>query len=140
MATSRPLAQLLPPQALAAILAVFMASPSVLAVCYVLRTPQVGYIAGAEEQPCTALLANGCSTYQHCPPGSKCEWVLAGRRPCTRASIVVPMINYTNGAASGAGQCCISGTVGLPHPTLTCTIPADTLGTTRCPFMEPVPE
>lgn len=135
----RPFSRMIRPQAWTAILAVFLASPSVLAICYVLRTPQPGYIPGIEHQPCTAHNANGCSTYQHCPPGSECEWVVIGRRPCTRATIVVPVINYSNGSPSVGGPCCRNGIAGLPHPTLTCTVPADTLGTTRCPLMEPVP-
>lgn len=126
------------PEAWTALFVLFVASPSVLAFCHTLRSPQSGYIAGAEQQPCSAFLSNGCSTYLHCPPGTECEWALVGRQ-CNQATLVMPMDNYTNGSPSAGLRCCRNGTVGQPHPTQTCTIPAHTLGA-RCPFMEPVPE
>lgn len=134
----RQFVRVMRPEAWTALFVMFVASPSVLAFCYTLRSPQPGYIAGAEQQPCTAFLANGCDTYLHCPPGSKCEWALVGRS-CNQGSLVVAMDVYEGGSPSAGLRCCRNGTLDRPHPTLTCTIPNDSLGS-RCPFMDPIPE
>lgn len=108
-------------------------SPDAAALCYVLRTPHVGYIPLVESGPagCTAFASNGCSTYLHCPPGSSCDVVLLGRKPCTRATATVPLDIYTGGSPLTT-QCCTNRTLLGPSPTATYTVPADTPGTGRC--------
>lgn len=116
---------------------VAISSPEAMALCYNLRTPQPGYIPGVEDSPCTACVANGCVSYLHCPPGTKCELTFIGKKPCTPATAVVPLDVYIGGSCmAGGGNCCNAGTLLGPSATTTCSVPADTLGNTSCFFIK----
>ena len=110
-------------------------TPVVFGACFILDD-RAGYPGwGVEDPLCTSFDSSTCTTYSQCPPGVQCKLVNPGYMSlCIPGTATVKQYVFQGGSpVSTLNSCCQGGTQLPPAAvTLTCVVPADTFGGTRC--------